>query len=382
MSSASSGSYRVVSEAELRRRRLAAAKDRHNRLLQDVASLNSEISAAARTYEAVSSELINVAAVSEDTPEQWEQATNEVANQISTRRNRLQDEVSRARVSLFAAAFSTLEAAAPRQADATMTDQTDTRSRDEELQRVLARMPSGAAHQAVEQCLSLATRCRSTSSAEERDRLLAAVRLAVQVAQDRDRLAQNNQQVIETLYQRLDGLSGRDVETLRGRLRGLRLDVVLPTGLEDQVKEAAVSASAGKDRDFVLSQASAALKQMGYVVGEEFATAVPRDGALIDLRDSTRHGVLIRERGRQLLVNVVRYDESGNRDPIEDKEAEEHFCEDFAEFRDRLQKEGVELELTRCDSPGSLPAQVRKVPPRATPKSRSRQISQPRRRER
>jgi hypothetical protein len=100
------------------------------------------------------------------------------------------------------------------------------------------------------------------------------------------------------------------------------------------------------------------LGQLGFAIGPDFVTAVPRDGALVDLPEDSRHAIRIRVRNGQLLFNVVRFDEQGRRNPDEDAEAERKFCDDFSKFNAGMRERGVNLDLLRADPPGALPVEV------------------------
>jgi len=349
-------------------------------LVQSVAELNMEIRSAVTTFGMISSDVLQAATLGAGTAEQLEAAADKLASLISTRRNSLLDEVSQARISLFASAFAAL---APSLEPNIRLVGGSSRAgpASDELRRILDRMPASATAETIEECRSLADQYASALNPHEQERVISSIRFKLQGAQDRDRLIDRNKHLLEGLYKELDGLTGRDIEALRGRLKGTRLDAPLPADLPHQVAKAARAAVATEDREYLLSRASDILKQLGYVVGAEFVTAVARDGAILNLRDSDRHGIHIRQRERELLVNVVRFDEFGQRDPIEDMHAEERFCTDLAALRAGLHDNGVILELKRLDPPGSHPAQVvRRAPQRAGPRPNARNLpEQPKR---
>jgi hypothetical protein len=250
---------------------------------------------------------------------------------------------------------------------ASLTEASPAETRDSaagELGRVLARLPADARTDSVERCAELARTHESIQGKEERDRIIKAIRLVVQHEQDRAHLIEKNRKKLEDLYRDLDGLVGRPVETLRGMLKGLDLEAPLPDDLEGRVTTTRDAARAEQDRAFVLEAASAALQDLGYSVGEQFRTAVVDEGALLELPHSGQHALRIRERNHQLMFNVVRYDETGARDPVADTRAEESFCSDFDAIRERLRSLGIDLTMLRADPPGSHPVQVMKEAPR------------------
>ena len=130
----------------------------------------------------------------------------------------------------------------------------------------------------------------------------------MQIEADRQALIARNDALIEALYGQLDGLSSDAVDTLRGVLKGVDRTAGLPDGLPERVAAAKAAAEAERDREFVLATAAKALAELGYAVGDDFRTAVPSSGTLVELPHSARHGLQIRERNQQLMFNVVRFD--------------------------------------------------------------------------
>jgi hypothetical protein len=380
MSGPKCGHYTVVSEEELRRRRLAAARDRFSRARAELLAFRVELNAAEATYG-----VLAFAGPADEVPDgedasALETGAEQLERAVESARAELDRAVSAARVRHFAAEGSKLTASlkesGPRRRAA--ADQPgETR---EEVARVLARLPGSATQDAVASCNSLATKCLTAVRATDREQLLAALRLAVQRESDRARTVAANRTKIGALYAELDGLAGRDVEVVRGLLKGAALDEPVTPDLEARVLAARNAAREELDREFVLGAAAEALAQLGYSIGEDFITAVPEGGGLVDLPHSARHGVMVRERDGQLLVNVVRYDSTGNREPADDTAAEESFCTDFDAVRSILAERGVELDMLRADAPGATPMQV--VPGRTRPARRSSAAPRPRERRR
>ena len=248
------------------------------------------------------------------------------------------------------------------------------------LADVLARLPADAPADIASKCEALAHGYLEASSQSGKAKVLDGIRHLVQVEQDRQARIARNSVIIEKLYQELDGLSNDMVDTLRGVLKGLDRASALPAGLRDRVTAAKAAAEAAQDREFVLATAAKALAELGYAVGEDFRTAVPSSGALVELPHSSRHGVQIRERNQRLQLNVVRFDQDGRRDSPADKDAEESFCRDFAALKDRMREEGVDLRMLRADAPGQTPIQV--LRDRSRLRSSARQARAPIERER
>ncbi|HEV2070003.1 MAG TPA: hypothetical protein VGR26_09430 [Acidimicrobiales bacterium] len=385
MSGPKVGHYEVVSAEELARRRLAAAQDRYNRATAEVATLRARVKAAQSTYGDLAVSLPPVERVRSDQAEDWEAAAHQLEIAVSQCQSAAEQSISKARVRYFAAVASTVtaylaDAPAPRRSEITATETTAAdQSRHEDIARVLGRLPGEAPASVVERCTELAQQCRTAQRPDQRERLLAALRLSVQHETDRARLVGANRARLRELYAQLDGLRGQDVEAARGMLKGVALDAPLPNDLTARVAAARDAAQAALDREFVLAAAADALMELGYSVGEDFVTAVPNSGALVDLPHSARHGVVIRERNHQLLFNVARYDDGGIRDVIEDTDAETSFCQDFAALRATLGEQGVALEMLRADAPGGTPVQVVRD---RQPTTRQQQAALPRDRDR
>jgi hypothetical protein len=353
-------SYSVASAEELQRRRLAAARDRYERTVAALGVLTVEIKAAIATYGSLEVDAPISENVSGVDAEQWERAASDLAAGIVQTQASLERAVQQALVDRIAKSSHLLTSSLSEESPAGSVGHQS----DGDLARVLSRLPSSASAQTIERCESLAASVRSTASRNDRDVLLSSLRLVVQQEQDKAALVAANTKEIERLYAELDGLRGHQVETLRGTLKALPRDQPLPVDLEGHVVRARGEALATADRDFVLEQASGALEELGYIVGEGFSTAVADHGAIVDLPGSNRHGLLIRERNHQLMFNVVRYDESGSRDPAVDTQAEEDFCHDFAGLSRRFKELGIELAMSRADPPGSHPVQVVRQAPR------------------
>jgi hypothetical protein len=380
-----SGSYEVVSEEELRRRRLQAARDRFRRVQQTQAELAGAVRAATATYGSVP-----VAAPADHAPrgadpETWERAAAALEVAVTRSREELDAAVRALRVQSLAPTLDMTLTLAPDQpspartpARGSVADTTADAAAHGELARVLGRLPADSAPAAVERCRGLAAAIRDEKAVLRREALLGDLRFVVQHETDAAKLRRTNAQRVEALYRQLDGLVGTRVETMRGLLKGLWLDEPLPASLETDVEAAVAEAGAEQDREFVLAAAGAALRDLGYAVDEGFATAVPSDGALLDLPHSRRHGVRVRERDRQLMVNVVRLDEAGIRDPLADEQAEARFCGDFARLRAELERQGVQLAMTRAEPPGRIPVQV----VRPSRRHDQRRVAQPRVRQR
>jgi hypothetical protein len=355
------GHYHVVSAEELRRRRLSAAQDRYSRAVAAVQAFQSALAVAAATYGDVGVLAPQFANLRSSEPEAFEQASESLAAQLETAKQKLEAAVSGARLralSADAAQISSVLTEEPRPKKRSESARRAEPKREETLTRILGRLPADTTQDVVARCDVLARRYLDATSEPERAKLLDGIRLLVQVEQDRQAVVRRNDELLESLYRELDGVTTEQATTLRGILRGLDRSSELPAGLRDRVSAAKAAAEAERDREFVLAAAAKTLADLGYSVGEDFRTAVPASGALLELPHSSRHGVQVRERNQQLMLNVVRFDADGERDPLADKDAEESFCHDFAQLKDRLRQDGIDLRMLRADAPGQTPMQV------------------------
>lgn len=323
-----------------------------------------------------------VNAVRGPTAEDWDRASDVLAAAIESAKRQLAAAVGEARARTLAAdgaRVTTVLVREPRPdrrakpaaagsasasaAEAAEAAEAETAQAVAKLGTVLARLPADAPASLVDRSHALGRAYLSSASPAERANVLDAIRHLVQGEQDRQVRIARNAAVIEALYRELDGLDGERVATLRGRLKGQDLAAALTDGLREEVAAAKAAAEAEQDRQFVLEAAAKALGELGYAVGDDFRTAVPSAGAVLDLPHSARHGLRIRERGRRLELNVVRFDHEGRRDPFADHDAEEAFCRDFAKVKDRMREDGVDLSMLRADAPGQTPMQVLAAPP-------------------
>jgi hypothetical protein len=378
-----SSDYYVVSEAELRRRRIAAARDRHSRVLATVQEFQGALCAAEATYGDLAVAVPRASVSQAREAEDWERACSALTARLDAAKRQLEESVRTARLRMLSADGSHVSAVLreePREPRTTKPAAASSEASDRKLTDVLARLPIGAGAEAAARCETLARGFLGTSSPPEKEKILNGIRHLVQIERDRETLITRNRAVIEELYRELDGLNNDTVGTLRGILKGLDPAAALPDGLPGRVAAAKAAAEAERDREFVLATAAKALAELGYAVGEDFRTAVPSSGALVELPHSSLHGLQIRERNQQLMLNVVRFDEAGHRDPLADKDAEESFCRDFAALKDRMRDEGVDLRMVRADAPGRTPMQVLQDTPRD--RRTARQASAPIGRER
>lgn len=356
-----SGDYHVISEAELRRRRIAAAKDRHSRVLATVQSFQVDLSAAQATYGSLEISVPQVTV--SDAPEaaDWDRASDILTSGLAAAQRQFEQAVQAARMRILGADGSRVSAVLSRKSrtsSAASPAPAESIVDDGKLATVLGRLPATASAEAVSRCEKLACGYREAAGEPEKVQVLDGIRHLVQAERDRQARMSRNGDLVEQLYRELDGLSDDTVDTLRGVLKGLDRSAALPEGLRERVAAAKAAAERQRDQEFVLATAARALADLGYAVGEDFRTAVPSAGTLLELPRSRQHGLQIRERDHRLMLNVVRFDPDGQRDARADKDAEESFCRDFDKLKGRMREEGVDLAMLRADAPGQTPMQI------------------------
>lgn len=374
MSSPSAGRYQVVSPEELERRRLVAARDRYRRVAEAIRGFESELAGACAAYGAMSQ--LSAPHVKEPRKASgsaaWERAADEMARELERANGALAEAIAQSRLALFVKQAQGISA--------TLTEipgspegprSVGDLANPEQMINLLARLPANSTAGAVARCESLQQQWRQAKREADRERVLDALRLEVQQQRDRSDLIDANRRRIEALYRELDGLQGEAVETLRGLLRGTALDGPIPADLEERVQRVSEDANREEDRRFVLETVAGIFSELGYKVDDEFGTVVQRQGLLLGLPGSRAHGLLVRERGHRLLLNVVRQSAAGPRDARSDTAAEEHFCRDLPRMQEELAARGVELKMDRLDPPGTTPVQILSSPSRSEQRPRT-----------
>jgi len=163
---------------------------------------------------------------------------------------------------------------------------------------------------------------------------------------------------LDRLYPELEGLEGAEVASLRGLLRRLPLDVPLPSDLALRVEQARQDAIHEQNRRFALQITREVLEEQGFPLGKDFVTVIASaDGVVLPLAASRRHGVRVRERAGQLLLNVVRFERpSVGGDDVESPSA---FCESFETIVHRAGANGLSMTRVVHVEPGSGYVDVR-----------------------
>ena len=188
-----SGDYYVISEAELRRRRIAAAKDRHSRVLATVESFQVDLSAAQATYGSL--EISVPQATVSDAPEaaDWDRASDILTSGLAAAQRQFEQAVRAARMrnprrpmdrgsraSCRGNPGHRRAASAPAEPAARMANRWTTRK----LATVLGRLPATASAEAVAAAKSWPTGTGGRSE-PEKVQVLDGIRHLVQAERDR-----------------------------------------------------------------------------------------------------------------------------------------------------------------------------------------------------
>jgi hypothetical protein len=355
----------------MRRRAIAAAQDRHARVMAEVEAFRGALAAAVSTHGDLP---VKVPATATGRPREaadWDRAAAALSSGLAGARRQLEEAVAAARTRTLAAEGARVRAvfaadpAPGRPARAAAEPAAGAPADEAKLAEILGRLPAAAPPAVVSRCEQLTAVYLGLTNPAEQARVLDGIRFQVQTAQDRQALIERNRAAVEALYRELDGLRGDEADTVRGVLKGLDQSAELPGNLRERVAAAKAAAEAERDREFVLTAAAKALGELGYTVGDDFRTAVPSAGVVLDLPHSGQHGVRIRERNQRLQLNVVRFDTAGECDRLADHDAEDAFCHDFDRMKERMRQEGVDLTMLRADPPGKTPVQVITEVPRS-----------------
>lgn len=364
MSDGKASSYRVVSAEELRRRALAAARERLDRANQGALELGVLVTAAETTYGTLDVEVPTGTRSASDDPAVIDRLAHQVETQVAATRGRAQEAIAKARTRhLEESASALLASLRPTEPLAELRTSAPASARAsgghlEDALRIVGRLPGDASPESVERCEQLVGEVSSLGSEARRAVLLTALRTEVQSARDRSETVSMNRDEVARLYRQLDGLDGDEVSAVRGYLRGLPLDAPLPSGLAARVERVREDALRAQDRRFALQVTRDVLEEQGYALGEDFVTVVASaDGAVLPLAASRRHGVRVRERAGQLLFNVVRFDKT--EDGASDDDAATAFCQDFETIVHRADQSGLSMTRVVHFEPGSGHVEMR-----------------------
>lgn len=380
MSDGKSASYRVVSAAELERRALAAARDRCARAEAAMAAMEDRLAAVelvhgrlgvGRKRPTVSGQ--NSVAV-DAYAEQLERTAAALRGDVDTALGARRTSDILDRVAGLLASMANIAPLPDLAVPITGLRQPPRRDRPsaaalpaaavlERARSIAAALPADATEQEMARSEALVRELLSSLDGTRQETVLAGVRSLVQSARTRSALVASNRAVLDELQARLDGLDGSEVAALRGFLRGIATDAVLPHDLSELVEKRVAAARSERDRAFACEAMRDALLECGYDVGESFVTYVgTNEGALLPLQVFETHGIRVRERDGRLLFNVVRFDESGLGNRLQDTRAAESFCAGYARVSEAIEGRGLVLQPLREFAAGSGHVEVRSGP--------------------
>lgn len=350
------GEYRVVSEAELRARRLAAAKSRFQRIRSDHLAEEGRASAATNTYGDLGVDELRVLRPKSEEPSEWEAHCHKLESRLAQFHKRLNEVISFRRTAAVIDAAKGLDAVEFAADEPRPKPVAESRSKiADEVARIVNRLPSDASDAIVADVERFVSDCLTRAPGAARDRTVLVLRGAIQQETDRARNARDVHRKVDRLCRRLDGLEENpEVRALLDRLDDARANTSIPAELESDVETTALHVEAEADRAFVLSVAQESLVSLGYRPEDELSTTIASGGSLMTLPGSTSHGLQIRENNDQLFFNIVKF---GNSTQREDTSAEASFCDDFGKLRATLIEQGVEMSMLRADSPGETAMQ-------------------------
>lgn len=354
MSGPKCAAYQVVSAAELLKRRLVASQARFDRLQDEAGLLAAEMIGARAAYGVSVDAPVLVKPPRSKDPVEWDSVNDSLQDSILRARQQLSAETRNARITQLQDLFKELPSIVisdDRQDHAVSPIKPQSQ---ELLDKFLNRIPDTASDEEIRAVRDFVASASESNFAQ----VELKIRYEIQSLNDRDRRIKRNKKTLDGLIARLDGLDGDEAAQLRGCIRGADPS----EDLNDDVSEAVESECARQgqvmDDYFVQDAATRVLTDLGYKVGGDFITAVPRDGALLDLPDSNQHAVRVRLRDGRLFFNVVRFDNMGKRNPPNDVRAEERFCRDFDRFKQEMSHRGVQLDMMRAEPPGKIPLEV------------------------
>jgi hypothetical protein len=379
MSGAKSASYRVISPEELRRRALLAAQSRLSRLEVEAANLKVDVAGIRSAYDANFNPEIAITRPLSGDPVDWEYAADALQSKLQIARQSCGSVVSAARSRQLLEMFSAVVGAKSDGLPKVFATPPQKERAANQLDALVSRIPGTASVEEVNAIRMLIDNASGQSS----DQLVLRLRYEVQLLCDRDIRREKNRLSIERLLQKIDGFEDREVREMRGYLKGLDLSIALDNEIDRSVEQLRVKMINSQDEIFVENTAARILSELGYEVGDDFVTAIPVGGALLDIPSRSRHGLRVRSRNGQLLFNVVRFDTEGRRDPGEDTATEVAFCHDFKKLQEEMRRRGVDLDLVRADPPGARPVEVVSVRSRSMkPRKEEESVSKARSRRR
>ncbi|HZD69857.1 MAG TPA: hypothetical protein VFA45_13400 [Actinomycetes bacterium] len=414
MSGPKGGSYRIVSPEELRRRALAAARDRFDAAERALEGLRVEVASARKRHGRAISELTDLgkAPGAKASPEAVGAFAAQVEAVVREGRQRLRRQVAEARsqgviASLAMAsgppvrserqrparsaprsapqAATTVAGRAPGAATSGATTGGTTSAIQEDVARQLGRLDAEASEADEAELKDLASATIAAASPQRARQLLDVLRQRVLDVNRRCDAARDRLKRLEELERLLDGLDGAPVVAARAALSGAwrdrKVDVEV---VARQVETAARAAVSERDCRFVASASAACLRELGYEVQDGFETLIAHDGmAHLRRPDWPDHAVRLwlTPGTRKLRMHVVRRADGGSVAEA-DVAVEREWCASVDRWLAAMRDRGVAMEIQERTPPGALTVPAvsgRQFPfesqaPRPRPRERERHV--------
>lgn len=227
------------------------------------------------------------------------------------------------------------------------------KSAQEDLTRVLARVHERAPATARTRVASLAALLGQATNQGEVERVVLAVRSAVQDANDQARELLVRQRQIDRWTERLHLIEGDAAVEQRERLQRLNRTLPWSHELHTAIEAEIVEAENDYDRARALDATKQALASMGYQIADDFTQETfASSGSLAGIPDRAEHQLRIRERSGEILMDVVRV--AGPLDLEEDREAEQTVCDSLPLLTDNARALGVTLQAQAWPASGEV----------------------------
>ena len=379
MSGPSSGSFRVVSEAELARRRVQAAEA----LLRPARRGWEECAHLARQL-GLSFTAPPLSLRSHGLDEVTNQAEEFRAATASLRTACAAEEARRARERMFEAVFWSRGDPEDAQVDrqdyanflrrlanggqetpAPIREPPDWRTTTSEtVARILGRVPADTDEQARDAVRSLAQRAVHAGAPGDADRLTGDLRIlqadlsraALRRAAEAERFAR-----VAALLARLDGVSGPDADRIRRALHRAPTDRTVDLSdfaetVTSVIDHARTLQNKVQDQIFAITNTAGVLTDMGYETEEGFETAL-RGGKPVHIarREWPGYAIRIEANKGRLRLCPVRAEAATS---LDDEAVEREFCSDIERALPAIAKRGVDLDLDKRRRPGVSPVMI------------------------
>lgn len=351
-------SYRVVSAEELRHRALDQSRSRCGELETRLDALSAEERRSGLSVPAAGGS--RPGRRTSDDLDAWQSYESELRAQIEVRHARLADVRQRACQALIhrelgidgSIQLGVRHVPTVRQRSAAQQEV------DGSLERaaaVIARLEDSSVQEA------LVARMRRISEHGEdlvaARPLLAVLRAEIQRELRTQESSRRLRQRISDLDVQLAGIPGVEAQEMRRFLAGATTAAAVESA-EQRAAEVRARAQAEQDRVFVVAQASAAFRHLGYDVGEEFVTAAMAGApGLVEPPDLPGHRlqIVFLPGSARFLTNVVGL--ADQPDAAADLDAETATCRDLTAVESSLTAQGIETTRFHDVPPGQVPVE-------------------------